>query len=205
MARQVCRCAFAILLVGLPALAADEAKKTDDKDTDRKAVKSPLAPQERKEPKYQPVSKVTGTLGKVDQSERTLSIRVGRQTVEFALADDVKVRTSIMPVERDEKGKPKRLTSEEKHKLKGDDPKLPGYTAELSGLQRGQVVEVYLSRLKGSPTKKAAAGEKDKTASTDKTSPKDKGKDQNKSIDHEVLVTMIVIVSEPPPGRSNGR
>ena len=44
MIRQLPRCAFLILLVALPALAADETKKADDKDTDKKAAKSPLAP-----------------------------------------------------------------------------------------------------------------------------------------------------------------
>ena len=143
--------------------------------------------------------------GRVDQTERVLSVQVGRQTFDFALADDVKVRTNFLPVERDEKGKAKRLTPEEKHKLKGDDPKLPGYTAELSGLSRGQVVEVHLSRLKGTTPKKPAAGEKDKSVAKDKATPKDKGKDADKSIDRDLLVTMIVIMSEGPAGRPNGK
>jgi len=193
------------VLAGLPALAADDAKKSDEKDSDKKTAKSPLAPPERKETKYTPVNKVTGAMRSVDQSERVLSIQVGRQAVDFALADDVKVRTNILPVERDEKGKTKRLTAEEKHKLKGDDPKLPGYTAELSSLHRGQVVEVHVSRLKGTPQKKPAAGEKEKPVAADKTAPKDKARDQHKSIDRDLLVTMIVIMSEGQAGRSNGR
>jgi len=207
MIRRVTRFAFVFVLAGLPALAADDTKKPDEKDSEKKTVKSPLAPPERKETKYTPVNKVTGAMRNLDQSERVLSVQVGRQTLDFALADDVKVRTNILPVERDEKGKTKRLTVEEKHKLKGDDPKLPGYTAELSSLHRGQVVEVHVSRLKGMPQKKLSAGEKDKSAAADKTSPKDKGKgkEQHKSIDRDLLVTMIVIMSEGQAGRSNGR
>jgi hypothetical protein len=201
MIRRLPRCAFLILLVALPALAADDTKKADDKDTDKKTVKSPLAPPDRKEPKYTPVNKVTGAIRKVDQSERVLTVQIGRQTLEFALADDVKVRTNILPVERDEKGKAKRLTADEKHKLKGDDPKLPGYTAELSSLARGQVVEVHISRLKGTPQKKSS----EKSVTQDKTPSKDKGKEPNKSIDRDLLVTMIIIVSEGQAGRSNGR
>src|SRR5262245_6464521 len=205
MIRRVCRCAFVILLVGWPAVAADETKKPDDKDADKKTVKSPLAPPDRKESRYAPVNKVTGAMRNLDQSERVLTIQVGRQSLDFALADDVKVRTNIMPVERDEKGKAKRLTPDEKHKLKGDDPKLPGYTAELSSLHRGQVVEVHISRLKGTPQKKPSAGEKEKASAADKTSPKEKGKDQHKSIDRDLLVSMSVIVSDGPPERSNGK
>ena len=92
----------------------------------------------------------------LDQTEQTLSIQVGAQALDFALADDVKVRTNLLPVERDEKGRPKRVTADEKHKLKGDDPKLPGYTAELSALTRGQVLELHLGRVKGTPAKRYA-------------------------------------------------
>ena len=133
--------------------------------------------------------------------------RAGKSTLCVALAarGHTMYCDDVLPVERDEKGKAKRLTSEEKHKLKGDDPKLPGYTAELSGLHGGQVVEVHLGRLKGTPPKKPAAGEKEKSVAKDKPSAKEKGKDAEKSIDRDLLVTMIVILSEGPPGRSNGK
>src|SRR5437867_518907 len=101
MNRRVSRIAFVFLLAVFPALAADDAKKPDEKDSDKKTAKSPLAPPERKEPKYTPVNKVTGAMRNVDQSERVLSVQVGRQTLDFALADDVKVRTNVLPVERD--------------------------------------------------------------------------------------------------------
>lgn len=200
MIRRVSCCAFVTLLVGLSAFAADETKKADDKDGEKKSARSPLGPPERKESKYQPVNKLTGAMRNVDQSERVLSIQVGRQTIDLALADDVKVRTNSLPVKRDKKGKAKRLTPDEKHKLKGDDPKLPGYTAELNALHRGQVVEVYVSRLKGSTPKS-----KEKSVAKEKTQAKDRGKDADKSIDRDLLVTMIVIISEGPPGRSNGK
>src|SRR5262245_52289137 len=104
MIRRLGRTAFAVFLLGLPALAADETKKADDKDTDKKTAKSPLAPPDRKESKYTPVNKITGAMRNVDQTDRVLTVQVGRQTHDFALADDVKVRTNILPVERDDKG-----------------------------------------------------------------------------------------------------
>ena len=79
MNRRVSRIAFVFLLAVFPALAADDAKKPDEKDSDKKTAKSPLAPPERKEPKYTPVNKVTGAMRNVDQSERVLSVQVGRQ------------------------------------------------------------------------------------------------------------------------------
>ena len=90
--------------------------------------------------------------------------------------------------------------ADEKHKLKGDDPKLPGYTAELSALTRGQVLELHLGRVKGTPPKKPAAGEKDKSGVKDKTAAKDK----DKPIDRDLVVTMVVIMTEVP-ARPNGK
>jgi hypothetical protein len=205
MIRRVPCCAFVTLLAGLTGAPADETRKADDKDSGTKTARSPLAPPERKESKYQPVNRISGAVRAVDQSERVLSIQLGRQTVDLALADDVKVRTNALPVERDEKGKAKRITAEEKHRLRGDDPKLPGYTAELSALHRGQVVEVHVSRLKGTPPKKPATADKEKSVAKEKSQAKEKGKDADKSIDRDLLVTMIVIISDGPPGRSNGK
>jgi hypothetical protein len=199
------------LLFALPALAADDPKK-DGQDTEKKApaptVKSPLAQSERKEAKYQSAGKVAGKMQGLDQTARTIAVEITsglgrRETREFTLADDVKVRTKDLPVQLDEKDRPKRLTPQEKQKLKGDDRTLPGYTAELSALAKGQVLEVHLSRLKGTAAKKPAAGDRDKVATKDKAMTKDKGKegDKEKTVDRDVLVTMIVVMTQDnPPG-----
>ena len=205
------------VIAAFPVLAADDAKKdAEKKDAEKKdappAARSPLAPQ-AKESKYQSVGKVTGRFRAVDQGDRTVSVEVAgrREAQDFALAEDVKVRTNILPVQLDEKDRPKRLTQQEKQKLKGDDPKLPGYTAELTSLTRGQVVEVHLSKLKGTAAKKPATPDKKamtKDMAKDKAAPKEKGKAMEKdtSVDRDVLVTMIVVVSQDnPPGKSGAR
>ena len=77
---------------------------------------------------------------------------------------------------------------------------MPGYTAELSALTRGQMLELHLGRVKGTPPKKPAAGEKDKSGVKDKTAAKDK----DKPIDRDLVVTMVVIMTEAP-ARPNGK
>jgi len=214
MSRALRLFGFVALLVVLPALAADDAKKDGDKkDAEKKpappTVRSPLAPPERKEVKYQEVQKFTGKMQKVDQSDRILAVEIARlnkrETHDFALADDVKVRTNFLPPQSDEKGRPKKYTAEEKHKLKGDDPKLPGYAAELSALAKGQVIEVHLSRLKSTAAKKPAPSDKDKVMAKDKA--KDKEADKDKAVDRDVMVTMIVILTQdnPPPSAKPGK
>ena len=70
--------------------------------------------------------------------------------LEIALDDDdLKVRTMLLPVEYDDKGKPRRLTEKEKKALKGSDPKAPGYEADFDSLQPNQVVDVYIVKPKG--------------------------------------------------------
>ncbi|HLJ95366.1 MAG TPA: hypothetical protein VKU02_19475 [Gemmataceae bacterium] len=81
------------------------------------------------------------------------------QKIEFDMPDDMKVRTMLLPVELDDKGKPRRLTEKEKRELKGPDPALPGYTGDFDSLQPDQTVEVYLAKQasKSKPKDKDAA------------------------------------------------
>jgi hypothetical protein len=73
-------------------------------------------------------------------------VRLGHRDLEIQLDDEVKVRSLKPPVQYDEKGKPRRLTDEERKELKGKDPKVPGYARNVTDLKPGQVVQVYLSR-----------------------------------------------------------
>src|SRR5262249_16840460 len=57
------------------------------------------------------------------------------------------------PLMFDDKGKPRKPTAEELKKLKGTDPKLKGYKAELGDLKAGQVVVVTLAKAKASAPK----------------------------------------------------
>jgi hypothetical protein len=68
------------------------------------------------------------------------------QKIDLDAPEDMKVRTMLLPLEFDEKGKPRRLTEKEKRALKGPDPALPGYTADLESLKPDQLVEIYLAK-----------------------------------------------------------
>jgi hypothetical protein len=70
---------------------------------------------------------------------------------EFNVLEDAKVRLLNPPVEFDEKGQPKKFSSEESKKRKGDTPaeqKLPGIKCEFNVLKPGDVVQVSFSRPK---------------------------------------------------------
>jgi hypothetical protein len=78
--------------------------------------------------------------------ERNLvKVEYKTQETEVAALDDVKVRIPEPPVTFDDDGKIKKLTAEEKRKLKGD-PTLPGYPGEISNLHGGQIVVLTLMR-----------------------------------------------------------
>ena len=136
--------------------------------------------------KHQSVGSITGKLKRLNADDQKIEIDVrvpsGRWssrnvTQDFSLTDDVKVRRLYLPTRLDEKNKPIPYTNAEKHKLKGDEPKLPGYAAELSALTPGQIVELHLAVNKPAPGSK----KKDKTAEPDNP-----------------FVTMIVIGAEAP-------
>jgi len=81
--------------------------------------------------------------------------------VELQPGDDFMVRWRNLPVVLDEKGKPKRLTDKEKKELKGDNPKLPGYTASKDDLKNDQLLTLFLSKKKDTKdTKKDKEAEK---------------------------------------------
>jgi hypothetical protein len=92
------------------------------------------------------------------------------QKIELDAPEEMKVRTMLLPVEFDDKGKPRRLTEKEKRELKGPDSSLPGYTADFDSLKPDETVEVYLakplSKSKTTANRRAqdVAEEKDKDA-----------------------------------------
>jgi len=111
--------------------------------------------------------------------ENLVTFKDNVKNIELSLDDDLKVRTLLLPVEYDDKGRPRKLTEKEKKALKGPDPKTPGYESDFDSLKPNQMLEVYLARPKGG--QRAKAKEKDAPADS---------KDRQKAI-------MIVIVSEP--------
>ncbi|HLN30870.1 MAG TPA: hypothetical protein VK395_24230 [Gemmataceae bacterium] len=100
------------------------------------------------------------------------------QKLEIEAPDDMKVRTRILPVDYDDKGKVRRLTEKEKKELRGPDPSLPGYTADFDSLKPDQMVEIYLA----------------KSDSSSNPKPKDK---KGTSDQPRLKALMIVINSEP--------
>lgn len=67
----------------------------------------------------------------------------------ITLAADVRIRSLQPPFVYDDMGNPKEYTKEELKKLKGDNPRIPGYQAELTSLESGQVLQVTLGTVKG--------------------------------------------------------
>lgn len=65
---------------------------------------------------------------------------------EIDLDDSVVYRTTNLPQTFDEKGELKKPTAEEIKKLKGDNPRLPGYTASAKQAGAGAEVQVHLAR-----------------------------------------------------------
>lgn len=67
--------------------------------------------------------------------------------VELTAGAQVKVRLKSPPPRFDEKGRPKKYTSDELKQLKGDDPadqKLAGYKSDYTNLKKGDIVQVTL-------------------------------------------------------------
>jgi hypothetical protein len=70
---------------------------------------------------------------------------------EFSVLETAKVRLLNPPAEFDDKGNPRKLTSEELKKRKGDDPaeqKLTGVKSDFGVLKPGDVVQITFSRPK---------------------------------------------------------
>lgn len=134
---------------------------------------------------YKVVNTVAGKLDAVEAKDMTLTLEIsaggGRnrkaEKVEFKLAEDVKYRTLVEPKLLDDNGKPRKPTAAEKKEWKGPDPKLPGYTAELSALKKGQLVQLQLSQDKSEP-------------------PPPKAKKGEVQQQPKLYVTMVVIAAE---------
>jgi hypothetical protein len=101
------------------------------------------------------------------------------QKIELDAPEDMKVRTMLLALEFDDKGKPRKLTEKEKRERKGPDPTLPGYMADFDSLKPDQTVEVYLakqpakSKVTLNRRSQNVAEEKDKDAdNTESTRPK---------------------------------
>jgi len=181
--------AAAGLFAAVPLLAQDKAekpaeKKADDKKPADKEPPKKEAPAPGHAQKYKPVATLVVKLTQADTKEMTIEaeahVRSGRygtraERQAYTLAEDVVVRVLKLPDRLDDKNRPVPYTAEEKAKLKGNNPKLPGYHAELSALVEGQVVELELSVHRPAP-----------------------GTSKKKADEEKPFVTRVVIQSDPP-------
>jgi hypothetical protein len=134
--------ALGLFLVStLPAQDKKDSKESSDhKD---KLVKIP--------------NEIYGKITGIDAQDKSISLLIGKKNEKVMTIDDLKVRMKNPPVVYDDKGKKKNLTAKEKKDLKGDDPKLPGYTAGFEDLKVNQVVQVSLVYKKSDKTKQPLA------------------------------------------------
>src|SRR5439155_20913538 len=109
--------------------------------------------------------------------------------IELQATDDMKVRTLQLPLDFDEKGRPKKYTNKEIQELRGPDQRLPGYTADFDSLKPEQTVKVYLAKKKAVAAPAPAAPPKGKD--------KDKDKDDDKPGAERPEIAMVVILTEP--------
>ena len=99
----------------------------------------------------------------IERATRNL-YKTATEKIELDAPEETKVRTKLLPVELDDKGKPRKLTDKEKRELKGPDLTLPGYTGDFDSLKSDQTVEVFLA--KQPPKSKAKDKDADNTEST---------------------------------------
>ena len=97
--------------------------------------------------------------------------------LEFVADDKMKIRTLQLPVDYDDKGKPKKLTPKELKERRGSDLSLPGFEADFDTLRQGQLVDVYLEKPQNPP-----ANGKNKAAKADDAAGDKKEKERYKAL-----------------------
>lgn len=190
--------------VCLPVLAADDPKKPeagdkkgdvkkDDTPDRKKDDKAPAAKPEPKpaEKKYVEGPPVVGRVRKIDSKTSELHVEVGfgrfAKVEEWTLADETKYMTRIHPETVDDNGKVKKIVGPELQKLR-DTKFKDRFTSNVNEVQKGQLVEVVLGRVKESGPKK----------------PVVKGKADEKE---GLVVVRVTIMSDdrPAPGKDRVR
>lgn len=170
MRRCACWMPLFVFFICIPVLVADEDAKTPEAGEKKPEAKKDNkgAPPKPAEKKYVEGPTFVGKVRSIDSKSAELHVEVGfgrmAKTEELRLADDTKYLTLIHPETVDDNGKAKKIVGPELQKLK--DPKYRGYASNVNDVQRGQVVEVVLGRVKESgskkPSVKVKTDEKDK-------------------------------------------
>lgn len=78
--------------------------------------------------------------------QRPPGYEIKEQDTTVYVAEDMRIRRWVPEVQYDDKGNVVKMTPEVLKKLKGDEPKLPGYPVEITSLRQNQPVKVYLAR-----------------------------------------------------------
>jgi hypothetical protein len=107
-------------------------------------------------------------------------------------------RTKVAPLDPDT-GKVKKLTAAEEKKLKGDDPKEPGYVLDPNDLDNDMMVQVYIDKAKLKALTPAKTDDK-------KDPKKDEKKDDkgDKGDGEKIIYPISRIVVLPPPAEGSG-
>lgn len=111
--------------------------------------------------------------------------------IQFQAAEDMKVRLKKPPADFDDKGNIKKYTAAELKELKGPNPSLPGYQADLPDLKVGQTVQVSLGRHKTAPK----TGTTKPAGSPDDSPGKEDKEDKDPIKEKKVQARMILIVT----------
>jgi hypothetical protein len=156
MSRLLCVVSVA-LIATLPLVAADE-KKDDKKKTEQKSDAKPSSAND-----YTPVGEASGVLARgPGKSGNSIALRGAKLTVTgtrrlkaveddhvIELTPDAKVRFMQPPPRTDEKGHKIPYTEKELRELKGSEPNMKGYKADVEDLKAGLNVTLHLVKLKG--------------------------------------------------------
>jgi hypothetical protein len=166
---------LALLLV-----CAEESQGQKKKTTKEEAAKA--TPEEYKG--LQKLKEIEGKVGSADGGAGKLYMQLTVNGVvkefEMVFADKAVIRKMMLGVEYDNEGNIITRTPAEIAKLKGNDPKVPGYPAKIDDLKSGQYVHLYFA--KQPPKDKAEKPEESKEGVGNVARP---------------IVRMVVILQEP--------
>jgi len=162
---------------------------------------------------YQQAQKLQQLVAKAERYQLQAALQPGQnpfkvvmthQSYDLDIPADVVVR-SMQPAEAyDDKGNPKKYTAAELKELKGDDPKLPGYTADFNTLKTGQIAKIHFGKKKDPAKAKDAPKEKDAAAAKDAPKEKDvAAKDKDKDAEPKTQILMIVILKNADPAAAD--
>ena len=164
----ILRFSFAVLLLMCLTFSSSFGQDKDKKAEDKNAKSDPKE-------KWIPAGQVVAVLKEVRESDKSVVLSIQTQNsyyspqakrvvpakmedIELLLKDDVKIRQFNPPEAFDDKGRPKKYSTQELKELKGDDLKTPGYPADFSDLISQSIVNVTLMQKPQKPVRAGNSG-----------------------------------------------